>query len=48
MPSKAKCKVGWKKMGYKSQSDCESYGKMKMTQKLILVLKMKASKEEQI
>tara|TARA_R100000234_G_scaffold120102_1_gene105450 strand:- start:4910 stop:5116 length:207 start_codon:yes stop_codon:yes gene_type:complete len=33
MPSKAKCKVGWKKMGYKSMSDCQSYGKKKMTQK---------------
>tara|TARA_R100000781_G_scaffold24793_1_gene18372 strand:+ start:345 stop:560 length:216 start_codon:yes stop_codon:yes gene_type:complete len=33
MPSKAKCKMGWKKMGYKSMSDCESYGKKKMTQK---------------
>ena len=33
MPSKAKCKVGWKAMGYKSMSDCESYGKKKMTQK---------------
>ena len=33
MPSKAKCKVGWKAMGYKSMSDCASYGKKKMTQK---------------
>ena len=32
MPSKAKCKVGWKAMGYKSMSDCASYGKKKMTQ----------------
>ena len=30
MPSKAKCKTGWKKMGYKSASDCMSYGKKKM------------------
>ena len=33
MPSKAKCKTGWKAMGYKSMSDCQSYGKKKMTQK---------------
>ena len=33
MPSKAKCTVGWKAMGYKSMSDCASYGKKKMTQK---------------
>ena len=33
MPSKAKCKVNWKAMGYKSLSDCENYGKKKMTQK---------------
>lgn len=30
MPSKAKCKMGWKKMGYKSMSDCMSYGEKKM------------------
>jgi hypothetical protein len=30
MPSKAKCKAGWKAMGYKSMSDCASYGKKKM------------------
>ena len=33
MPSKAKCKTGWKALGYKSMSDCASYGKKKMTQK---------------
>tara|TARA_R110000796_G_scaffold80687_2_gene178472 strand:- start:3582 stop:3896 length:315 start_codon:yes stop_codon:yes gene_type:complete len=33
MPSKMKCKTGWKAMGYKSMSDCQSYGKKKMTQK---------------
>ena len=27
MPSKMKCKTGWKAMGYKSMSDCQSYGK---------------------
>ena len=30
MPSKAKCQMGWKKMGYKSMSDCMSYGEKKM------------------
>ena len=25
-----KCKTGWKKMGYKSMSDCVSYGKKKV------------------
>lgn len=30
MPSKAKCKTGWKAMGYKSMSDCMSYGKKKV------------------
>ena len=30
MPSKAKCQMGWKKMGYKSMSDCTSYGEKKM------------------
>ena len=30
MPSKAKCQMGWKKMGYKSMSDCMSYGDKKM------------------
>jgi len=29
MPNKIKCKSGWKKMGYKSMSDCMSYGKKK-------------------
>lgn len=29
MPSKIKCKTGWKKMGYKSMNDCMSYGKKK-------------------
>jgi len=29
MPSAMKCKSGWKKMGYKSMSDCMSYGKKK-------------------
>jgi hypothetical protein len=44
MPSKAKCKLGWKKMGYKSQSDCENYGKMKMTQKPDTSVKDEGSK----
>ena len=30
MPSAMKCKSGWKKMGYKSMSDCMSYGKKKV------------------
>jgi hypothetical protein len=30
MPSPKVCKVSWKKMGYKSESDCKSYGKKKM------------------
>ena len=30
MPSAMKCKTGWKKMGYKSMSDCMSYGKKKV------------------
>ena len=30
MPSKEKCKVGWKKMGYTSMADCMSYGEKKM------------------
>ena len=30
MPSPIKCKNGWKKMGYKSMSDCMSYGKKKV------------------
>ena len=30
MPSPMKCKTGWKKMGYKSMSDCMSYGKKKV------------------
>ena len=30
MPSAEKCKMGWKKMGYKSMSDCMSYGKKKV------------------
>lgn len=30
MPSSKACKAGWKKMGYKSESDCKSYGKKKM------------------
>ena len=29
MPSAEKCKMGWKKMGYKSMSDCMSSGKNK-------------------
>jgi len=29
MPNAIKCKSGWKKMGYKSMSDCMSYGKKK-------------------
>ena len=28
MPSKSKCK-NWKKLGYKSEKDCTSYGKKK-------------------
>ena len=31
MPSKAKCKTGWKSMGYKSMVDCMSYGDKKMS-----------------
>ena len=30
MPNAMKCKTGWKKMGYKSMSDCMSYGKKKV------------------
>tara|TARA_R100000234_G_scaffold50355_1_gene30174 strand:+ start:245 stop:463 length:219 start_codon:yes stop_codon:yes gene_type:complete len=30
MPSPKVCKTDWKKMGYKSESDCRSYGKKKM------------------
>ena len=30
MPSPKVCNTGWKKMGYKSESDCRSYGKKKM------------------
>ena len=30
MPNAMKCKIGWKKMGYKSMSDCMSYGKKKV------------------
>jgi len=44
MPSKAKCKTGWKAMGYKSMSDCENYGKMKMTQKPDTSVKDEGSK----
>lgn len=44
MPSKAKCKTGWKAMGYKSMSDCQNYGKMKMTQKPDTSVKDEGSK----
>ena len=29
MPSKEKCKTGWKKLGYKSEKDCTKYKKKK-------------------
>ena len=44
MPSKAKCKMSWKAMGYKSMSDCESYGKKKMTQEAGTSVKEEGSK----
>tara|TARA_R110002020_G_scaffold246847_1_gene460710 strand:+ start:204 stop:548 length:345 start_codon:yes stop_codon:yes gene_type:complete len=46
MPSKMKCKTGWKAMGYKSMSDCQSYGKKKMTQKPDTSAKDESSKRE--
>ena len=46
MPSKMKCKTGWKAMGYKSMSDCASYGKKKMTQKPDTSAKDESSKRE--
>ena len=44
MPSKIKCKTGWKAMGYKSMSDCENYGKKKMTQEAGTSVKEEGSK----
>ena len=44
MPSKSKCKANWKAMGYKSISDCENYGKKKMTQKADTSVKAEKNK----